>query len=102
MLSNACLQPVAQLLSSDHMLMKNEGLIAIIMVVANSGGKILPAHFDSVQRSNNTFRKNFNKKLDAQSMRRICRTLEKPVEKLRVGLSFKVWLTILIRHVLKG
>ena len=50
------------------MLMKNEGLIAIIMMVANSGGKILPAHFDSVQRSNNTFRKNFNKKLDAQSM----------------------------------
>ena len=50
------------------MLMKNEGLIAIIMMVANSGGKILPPHFDSVQRSNNTFRKNFNKKLDAQLM----------------------------------
>lgn len=102
MLSNACLQPVAQLLSSDHMLMKNEGLIAIVMVVANSGGKILPVHFDSVQRNNNAIRRNFNKKLDAQSMQRICRTLEKPAEKLRLGLSSKVWLTILIRHVLKG
>ena len=84
------------------MLMKNEGLIAIVMVVANSGGKILPVHFDSVQRNNNTIRRNFNKKLDAQSMQRICRTLEKPAEKLRLGLSSKVWLTILIRHVLKG
>ena len=43
------------------MLMKNEGLIAIIMVLANSSGKILPGNFDSVQCSN-TFRRNFNKK----------------------------------------
>ena len=60
-MSNACLQPVVQLLSSDYMLMKNEGLIAIIMVLANSSGKILPGKFDSVQWSN-TFRRNFNKK----------------------------------------